>query len=98
MNKTQLIDAVAQAIGDRPAAVHAVNTVLESIQDAVARGEKVSITGFGAFEAVDRSARTAKNPVTGAEIHVPAKRAPKFRPGSGFKDLVHQGGRAAVSA
>jgi DNA-binding protein HU-beta len=66
-----------------------VNAVLDAIQDAVAKGDKVAITGFGVFEKSERPARTARNPATGASIDVPASSVPKFRPGADFKALVN---------
>jgi DNA-binding protein HU-beta len=66
-----------------------VNAVLDTIQDAVAKGDKVAITGFGVFEKSERPARTARNPATGATIQVPKSSVPKFRPGADFKALVN---------
>ena len=63
--------------------------MLETIQSAVASGDKVAITGFGVFEKADRPARTARNPATGATIEVPKSSVPKFRPGADFKALVN---------
>ncbi len=80
MNKRDLIDAISERMGDKKSATEAVNAVLETIQSAVAQGDKVSITGFGVFEKTDRPARTARNPATGATIDVPASSVPKFRP------------------
>jgi DNA-binding protein HU-beta len=88
MNKRDLIDAISERMGDKKSATEAVNAVLETIQSAVAEGDKVSITGFGVFEKSDRPARTARNPATGATIDVPATSVPKFRAGADFKALV----------
>ncbi|GAA3231135.1 MULTISPECIES: HU family DNA-binding protein [Nonomuraea] len=93
MNKRELVEAIADRVGDRKTATEAVNAVIDAIQKAVASGDKVSITGFGAFEMVNKPARTARNPSTGAEINVPESWGPKFRPGSDFKELVNQGGK-----
>jgi len=93
MNKKELVDAIADRVGDKKTATEAVNAVLDAIQTAVAGGDKVSITGFGAFEMVHKPARTARNPSTGAEIHVAESWGPKFRPGSDFKELVNNGGK-----
>ncbi|GGS58820.1 hypothetical protein GCM10010156_16860 [Planobispora rosea] len=93
MNKKELVDAIADRVGDKRTATEAVNAVLDTIQKAVASGDKVSITGFGAFEMVHKPARTARNPSTGAEIKVAESWGPKFRPGSDFKDLVNEGGK-----
>ncbi|MFO7252538.1 MAG: HU family DNA-binding protein [Actinomycetes bacterium] len=93
MNKRELVEAVAGRLGDKKAATEAVNAVLDVIQHAVAGGDKVSITGFGAFEMVHKPARTARNPSTGEPIEVPESWVPRFRPGTDFKELVNQGGK-----
>lgn len=95
MNKRELVDAIADRVGDKKTATEAVNAILEAIQKAVASGDKVSITGFGAWERVHKPARTARNPSTGAEIKVAESWGPKFRPGSDFKELVNVGGKKA---
>lgn len=89
MNKRDLIDAISDRLGDKKTATEAVNAVLDAIQGAVAKGDKVAITGFGVFEKADRPARTARNPATGATIKVPKSSVPKFRPGADFKALVN---------
>jgi DNA-binding protein HU-beta len=89
MNKRDLIDAISGRLGDKKSATEAVNAVLDTIQDAVAKGDKVAITGFGVFEKTERPARTARNPATGATIQVPKSSVPKFRPGADFKALVN---------
>ncbi|MER7502961.1 HU family DNA-binding protein [Nonomuraea pusilla] len=93
MNKRELVEAITQRVGDKKTATEAVNAIVDAIQKAVSNGDKVSITGFGAFEMVHKPARTARNPSTGAEINVEEGWAPKFRPGSDFKELVNQGGK-----
>ena len=94
MNKRELIDAISDRLGDKKSATEALNAVLETIQSAVASGDKVAITGFGVFEKSERPARTARNPATGAPINVaassvPKSSVPKFRPGADFKALVN---------
>jgi DNA-binding protein HU-beta len=89
MNKRELIDAISARLGDKKSATEAVNAVLETIQSAVAAGDKVAITGFGVFEKSERPARTARNPATGATIQVPKSSVPRFRPGADFKALVN---------
>ena len=89
MNKRDLIDAISGRLGDKKTATEAVNAVLDTIQAAVAKGDKVSITGFGVFEKAVRPARTARNPATGAAIKVPKSSVPKFRAGSDFKAVVN---------
>ncbi|MET9339514.1 MULTISPECIES: HU family DNA-binding protein [unclassified Nonomuraea] len=96
MNKRELVDAIADRVGDKKTATEAVNAILDAIQKAVASGDKVSITGFGAFEMVHKPQRTARNPSTGAEIKVAESWGPKFRPGSDFKELVNAGGKKAA--
>ena len=89
MNKRDLIDAISGRLGDKKSAAEALNAVLDTIQEAVANGDKVSITGFGVFEKSERPARTARNPATGDPIQVAASSVPKFRPGADFKALVN---------
>src|SRR5688500_12728704 len=95
MNKTQLVDALAERLGDRRTAATAVDGLLETIVDTVKGGDTVSITGFGVFEGRARAARTARNPRTGEAIAVPAATVPAFRPGAGFRTAVGGGGAPA---
>ena len=90
MNKGELIEAVAQNTGESKAtAEKMVNETLDVIVAGVVGTGKVSITGFGTFEARDRAARTARNPQTGAEIQVKATRVPAFKAGKALKDAVN---------
>jgi DNA-binding protein HU-beta len=90
MNKGDLIDAVSDLMGDnKRTATDAVNAVLQTIQETVASGDKVSISGFGVFEKQVRPARTARNPATGAPVKVPKTSVPKFRAGADFKAMVN---------
>ena len=66
MNKADLIEALAERLGDKKAATAAVEAVVDTVTRAVVKGEKVAIAGFGVFERVERAARTARNPATGA--------------------------------
>ncbi|MDQ1705408.1 MAG: DNA-binding protein HU-beta [Frankiaceae bacterium] len=89
MNRAELIDAIRDRLGvEKRTAEHAVDAVLDTIQRAVARGEKVAITGFGVFEKVERAARTGRNPRTGETVKVKKTSVPKFRPGTQFKGVV----------
>ena len=89
MNRAELIDAIRNRLGvEKRTAENAVDAVLDTIQRAVAQGEKVAITGFGVFEKVDRAARTGRNPRTGEAVKVKKTSVPKFRPGSQFKGVV----------
>jgi DNA-binding protein HU-beta len=89
VNKAELIDTIADRLGQsRKAAGDAVEAVVDTITRAVAKGEKVAITGFGVFEKLDRAARTARNPATGAKVRVKKTSVPKFRAGTQFKGVV----------
>jgi DNA-binding protein HU-beta len=89
MNKGELKDAVAEAAGLSGAdAERALEAVLDTITKTVASGDKVTIPGFGTFEPRDRSARTGRNPQTGAEIQIAASTVPGFKAGAKFKAAV----------
>jgi DNA-binding protein HU-beta len=88
VNKAQLVEAIADKVGGRQQAAEAVDHVLDAIVRAVVAGERVSVTGFGSFEKVDRPARYARNPQTGERVRVKKTSVPRFRAGQGFKDLV----------
>ncbi|MER7935531.1 MULTISPECIES: HU family DNA-binding protein [unclassified Streptomyces] len=102
MNKAQLVEAIADKMGGRQQAAEAVDAVLDAIVRAVVAGDRVSVTGFGSFEKVDRPARYARNPQTGERVRVKKTSVPRFRAGQGFKDLVSgskklpRGGEVAV--
>ncbi|MFB6676825.1 HU family DNA-binding protein [Streptomyces sp. NPDC056390] len=102
MNKAQLVEAIADKVGGRQQAADAVDAVLDAIVRAVVSGDRVSVTGFGSFEKVDRPARYARNPQTGERVRVKKTSVPRFRAGQGFKDLVAgskklpRGGEVAV--
>jgi DNA-binding protein HU-beta len=88
VNKAQLVEAIADKVGGRQQAADAVDAVLDAIVRAVVAGDRVSVTGFGSFEKVDRPARYARNPQTGERVRVKKTSVPRFRAGQGFKDLV----------
>ncbi|GAA2398273.1 hypothetical protein GCM10010420_25530 [Streptomyces glaucosporus] len=88
MNKAQLVEAIADKLGGRQQAADAVDVVLDAIVRAVVAGDRVSVTGFGSFEKVERPARYARNPQTGERVRVKKTSVPRFRAGQGFKDLV----------
>ncbi|WBO63636.1 HU family DNA-binding protein [Streptomyces camelliae] len=102
MNKAQLVEAIADKMGGRQQAADAVDAVLDAIVRATVAGDRVSVTGFGSFEKVDRPARYARNPQTGERVRVKKTSVPRFRAGQGFKDLVSgtkklpRGGEVAV--
>ena len=89
MNKGQFIDAVAAKanVPNRTASV-VFEAVQAVITESLKAGEKVTITGFGSFEAKKRDARTCRNPQTGETVNVPAKTVPKFSAGSILKEAV----------
>ena len=90
MNKSELIDAVADAAGITKAdSSRALNSVISAISDAMAKGEQVSILGFGTFLVRHRNARVGRNPQTGAEIQIKAANVPAFKPGKALKDAVN---------
>lgn len=89
MNKKELVDAVIEETGwSRKESEQALSTVLNTISDTVADGEKVTLPGFGTFEKRDRPARTARNPQTGASIKIKKTSVPAFKAGSTFKSYV----------
>ena len=91
MNKAELIEALAARLGDRKTATAALDAVLAEVQQAVTKGDRVAITGFGVFEKRVRGARTARNPRTGEAVKVKKTSVPAFRAGAGFKDMVASG-------
>jgi DNA-binding protein HU-beta len=89
VNKSDLIAKMTERLsGDRTTAVAAVNGVLEEIEGSVARGERVSLSGFGTFDRRERAPRLGRNPRTGEAIRVGASVVPVFRAGTGFKTLL----------
>lgn len=88
MNKAQLIDALAEKLGDKRTAGAAVDGIVDVIIRAVNTGDRVNITGFGVFEKRARAARMARNPRTGEAVRVKKTTVPAFRPGTTFRDVV----------
>jgi DNA-binding protein HU-beta len=89
LNKAELIGSVAEKAGmPKKDAEKAVNAVFASIEEALAKGDKVQLVGFGTFEVRERAARTGRNPQTGEEIQIAASRVPAFRAGKALKDSV----------
>ncbi len=90
MNKTELIDAVADATGlSKADSTRALDAIVNAIADALKKGDQVSVVGFGSFMVRQRSARTGRNPQTGAEIQIKAANVPAFKPGKALKDAVN---------
>ena len=90
MNKTELIDHVArQADVSKAAAGRAVDALVGAIKTTLRKGGSVTLVGFGTFVVTKRSARSGRNPRTGATIRIKAAKVPKFRPGKALKDAIN---------
>lgn len=89
MNKSELVKSLAEKAGvTQKDAAKILDATVESIQAALASGDKVQIIGFGTFEVRDRKARKVISPATGEEIAVPATRVPAFKAGKSLKEAV----------
>ena len=89
VNKAELVDVIAQKANlTKVAAKEALEALLETISKGLQRGDKVQITGFGAFEARWREPRKGRNPQTGEEVDIAGKWAPVFKAGKALKDEV----------
>ncbi len=87
MNKAELVSAVAERTGiTKKETEKVVNSVIDVIQEALSKDDKVSLVGFGTFEVRDRAARKGRNPKTGEEINIAATKVPVFRAGKALKD------------
>lgn len=90
MNKTELIDAVAEeTLLTKKQAQAAVDAVIGQITKSLTKGDSVSLVGFGKFEVRHRDGRTARNPQTGKDVLVPPRKVPAFKPGATLKDSVN---------
>jgi DNA-binding protein HU-beta len=88
VNKTELIDALAERLGDKKIAAAAVAGLIDVVVRTVHGGDKVTITGFGVFEKRARAARMARNPRTGQPVKIKKTNVPTFRPGTLFREVV----------
>lgn len=89
MNKEELVKEIAKkAKVSQKLAAEVLTITLDVIEKTVAKGKKVTLVGFGTFEARKRAARTGRNPQTGKEIKIPAKTVPAFSAGKKFKEVV----------
>ena len=89
MNKEELVQEIAKkAKVTQKEAAEVLSTLIEVVEKTVSKGKKVTLVGFGTFEARKRAARTGRNPQTGAEIKIPAKTVPAFSAGKKFKEVV----------
>ena len=89
MNKQELVKKIAHdaEVTQRQASVM-VDSMINIVMNAVAKGEKVQLLGFGTFESKQRAPRTGRNPTTGETVEIPATVIPCFKPGQEFKDMV----------
>ena len=91
MNKAELIEAMAAKTGDtKKATDEALRAFVDVVTDALVKGDKVQLVGFGSFEVRTRAARKGHNPQTKAEIKIPACKAPAFKAGKALKDIVNK--------
>ena len=91
MNKEELVQEVAKkAKVTQKEASEVLSTFVDVVEKTVSKGKKVTLVGFGTFEARKRAARTGRNPQTGKEIKIPAKTVPSFSAGKKFKELVNK--------
>ncbi len=90
MNKQQLVDAIAEKSGlSKVDSKKALESFIEVTASALKSGDRVALVGFGSFSVADRPARTGRNPQSGKEIVIPAKKIVKFKPGSELGDSVN---------
>lgn len=91
MNKMELVSAMADKTGlSKKDAEAALKAFTDVVAEELKKGEKIQLVGFGTFEISERAARTGRNPQTGAEMTIPASKAPKFKAGKALKDSVNE--------
>jgi DNA-binding protein HU-beta len=90
MNKSELIDAMAEQSGlSKADTERAYKAFVDTVKDALGKGDKISLIGFGTFEVRERSARTGRNPQTGQTMEIAASKNPSFKAGKALKDAVN---------
>ena len=90
MNKSDLVAAMAAKTGDtKKSAEETLNAFVDVVTEALVKGDKVQLVGFGSFEVRKRAARKGRNPQTKEELTIPASKAPVFKAGKALKDLVN---------
>ncbi|WP_371197672.1 HU family DNA-binding protein [Eubacterium sp. 14-2] len=90
MNKAELIAAMSEkAELSRKDAEKALKAFTDVVTEELQKGEKIQLVGFGTFEVSERAARTGRNPQSGAEMVIPASKAPKFKAGKALKDMIN---------
>ena len=91
MKKVELVEAVAEKAGLTKAdATRAVDAFVETVKEALVKGDKVPLVGFGTFATSKRDARNGRNPQTGETVKIPARTAVTFKAGSKLKDAVNE--------
>ncbi len=91
MNKQELIAAMAEKTNlSKKDAESALNAFVSTVEETLAKGDKIQLVGFGGFEVRTRAARTGRNPQTGAEMKIAAAKVPAFKAGKALKDLVNK--------
>ncbi len=91
MNKADLVTSISEKSGlSKKDAEKSLNSFIESVEEALTKGEKVQLVGFGSFEVRQRAARKGRNPQTKGEITIPASKAPIFKVGKALKDMVNK--------
>jgi len=89
MNKRELIDEVSGKVGiTKKGTGNVIDAIVETITNALKKGEKVALVGFGTFQVMKRKARRGRNPQTRETIQIPAKKVPKFVPGKDLREAV----------
>ncbi|MBC7188979.1 HU family DNA-binding protein [Candidatus Aerophobetes bacterium] len=89
MNREGLINEVAEKVGvTKKETQNILEAFIKTVTDALSRGEKVTLVGFGTFQVVERKARRGVNPQTREKINIPAKKVPKFLPGKNLREKV----------
>ena len=90
MNKTELVAAMADKAGlTKKDADAALKAFTEVVEETLKAGDSIQLIGFGTFEVAERAERTGRNPQTGAEMVIPAFKAPKFKAGKALKDALN---------
>lgn len=90
MNKQELVSAMAEKSGlTKVDSEKALNGMVEAVKDAMSKGDSIQLVGFGTFSVSERSARTGRNPQTGKEIQIAAKKIAKFKPGKALSESIN---------
>lgn len=89
MNKADLVVRIAKEVEiTKRQAEKTLNVLMDSVQEALTKGDSVTLVGFGTFSVMSRAARKGRNPQTGREIFIPASKAPKFKAGKSLRESI----------